>query len=1231
MAQHQRTPRLAIALLTVLTLLFALFPGLPEPAAAAELVSLSKSDFVIGYPPTAVTLSGSDAFKFKSDTRVYLYNANNSDTRAVQGVQVIDSKTLTFTLQPGLSAGKYSLLVMSYTQTTIPLTILTSYDPTNVTITPGANADIRVDWTDPNALDINDIVIQYSLIDQNSYVPVHVPRGVGTYTIKNLQHKKAYKFMIYSTKLDNTKSPGVTLTNGGAGYTAVDSTPPGDITNLAVKAVPNGFQLNWTDPVNPDYPNNPALSDLSLITVQYAEHGTSNWSEGFVVAKGVQTATLTPMNTAKRYDFRFTKLDVNGNWNYQIDTHNGYGYAGDTDPPAEVTSLHVSTGSDTSASITWYDPQTTDFHHVNVYLKSPLSTDWKFIGRADKDLQTFQLNGLAPGIDYTLKATTVDQVGNESNGSITGVFRTATLSDRNDLTNVEIKQEVSGGLVMTWPSDNVSTVDFNRFKMYYASMTATDPKDFKPTEFSNKGAKTASLRDMPRGLYKLDMRLVDSFGLMQSLQMYNNSGAGYYVSGNGTNLPADVQNVKVLGTDGINLDLTWDASSTTGTHLQVYVAERSQNPSWRLLGKVDVRNQRFTATGLSSAKDYFFKLVVLDANRNLESPGVIYDNSGYGYNVIGGDRYPPQEVTNASATVNMNSLVVSYIEPPDADFNLVNIYAKKLNSNDAVNPVPVTRGSNGTTIRDLVPGQAYTLRITTVDNSGNESAGITLNNNGAGYLIAGVGQATNEVRGAYAIPNFNQLTVRFQDPTITDYARTLVAIKKVSDATYTNEVSLSKGQNEQVFSGLDSNQAYMVRLITVTSSGKQSTGIYLGGTNGISMQPISSVSNARVTPGTNRLNVTWSDPSSTVPTGIAVEVMPMGRSVWSEPQIVRPGTGALVFNGLSGSQPYKVRITTLRNEIGSPSVILDGSSYGSGPGYTPRDTAIAAAPSHILSGNAGDTQVVSIIGRNTRFNSLSSTDVTLYGADGSAITDAIKSTTSSGSTRIDVRLSRNLVPGTYTLQVRSNEDGVLATSITVQNTAPQPEITSLSSTAANYGYGTFSMTINGDGFNSASKVVIDNGSPISASSNDSKTLTFSMPTGLQPGTHKITVSTNGVSTAPMIFTVNAFKSQVTMLSIPSVRNGIFRGECSVSNLDLNPRTAKVILIIRRNDQFVEERETTVTFNGYETKKVKVDFGGANTPYSIGPTQTISVQAFIVDDSSLTPLADPTVSYTTLNL
>jgi hypothetical protein len=186
-------------------------------------------------------------------------------------------------------------------------------------------------------------------------------------------------------------------------------------------------------------------------------------------------------------------------------------------------------------------------------------------------------------------------------------------------------------------------------------------------------------------------------------------------------------------------------------------------------------------------------------------------------------------------------------------------------------------------------------------------------------------------------------------------------------------------------------------------------------------------------------------------------------------------------------------------------------------------------------------------------------------------------------------------------------------------------------TSVNYGYTAFTLSINGDGFTSDSRVNLDNNAPIRPLSADRKLLTFTVPAGLQPGTHKITVTTNNNTTLPVQFTVHPFKSQYGSLTTPSVRNGLYRGEWVVSNMDPNARSAKVLLIIRRNGEFVETQESTLAFNGYESKRIKLDFGGVNTPYSTGPTQSLSIQAFVIDANNGTPLAEPAVYTVNLNL
>ena len=1223
------------ALLTVLTLIATLFPALPASAsyAASDKFTLSKTVLSVGYATAKIQVTGTDMFPFKSDTKVSIFDQTGNTMRVIDEVQVTDSKHMSFTINPGLREGRYTLMIQSYDVSTTDINVMTTYDPTGVVITPGVDRDFRIDWTDPTDLLGSDIVIQYGPINQQYFTaePIRVRRGVQTATIKlskaDFDRNKAYKFQVYS---DNLQGKRLDFTNGGRGYTAVDTTPPGDIKDIRVTTVSNGFRVDWT---------NPADEDLDLVTVQYAEHGTTNWSDGFVVQAPTASTVLQPLNLAKRYDLRFIKTDKYANWAYQIDNHNGYGYTFDTRPPIDVSSLNVNVQSETSAYITWYDPQTSnnagtsdpddDFHHVNIYLKSPL-TDWKLAGRVNKGVQAYTLTGLAPFIDYTVRVTSVDNRGNETlPGRISTTFKVGSNSstDLNNLTTVTIQQEVEGGLAMKWTSENLSTVDFSKFKMYYAPANKPDlkPEDWKETVTSNRGVKTASLRDIPRGLYFLQMRAYDSHGIEQELRTYRGVDGrtdGFYVSGANSGLPSDVSSVRIQPNNGREMVLTWNAAASTGTHVSIYYAERSTSPNWRFVTKVDKRDQRYVVTGLNQSTDYFFKLVAVNSTTNVESAGVIYDNSGYGYNLLNGDTHPPSEVRNASASLSLNTLNISYEEPSDPDFDIVKIYAQKVGSNEQPSVTTSQRGSNGAALRELLPGAAYTLRLTTMDIYGNESSGVSLTNNGQGYAISGGGQAIDEVRNPLLIPDSNKLTVRFLEPLASDYRSTTISIKRRTDSGYGQSQTISKGSlNEVTFYNLESNQQYQVRITTKSNSGKESNGIVLGGDTGTSLLPLSSVTDAVVTPGLNRLTVSWLDPANSVPTAVQVEVQRAGSNRWSEPLIVLPKTQQAVFHGLQANVSYKVRITAVVNNIGSAGIVLDNT-------YQPRATSLVASVPKIAQ-NSTASQTLSLLGTNTRF-SAGNTTLRMYAPNGTEMSSYLSGFSVYSQTRADVTVKQSLTPGIYKLVLRSKDDGILTTSIEIVASTSGPTLVSMSDPSLNNGYTAASVTLTGTGFAANSLVIIDSTPVSQVRYTDSQRLSFTLPAGLQPGLHKITVATGDRSSAPLAFVVHPFRTSGT-LTTPNMRNGAYRAELQVSNLDINQRRAKVIVVVRRNNQFMETKEFDQSFNGYENKTLKFDFGGTNTPYADGPTDNVSLQVFVIDSYQSSPVAEPVLIFKDLNL
>lgn len=84
------------------------------------------------------------------------------------------------------------------------------------------------------------------------------------------------------------------------------------------------------------------------------------------------------------------------------------------------------------------------------------------------------------------------------------------------------------------------------------------------------------------------------------------------------------------------------------------------------------------------------------------------------------DTTPPAEVSNVDGTQGNGHVILTWTDPADEDFNLVEI-----SYSDEGNPVQVRRGVQTATIRNLTNGTAYTFTLRTLDRNGNRSAGIT--------------------------------------------------------------------------------------------------------------------------------------------------------------------------------------------------------------------------------------------------------------------------------------------------------------------------------------------------------------------------------------------------------------------------------------------------------------------------------------------------------------------------
>lgn len=109
---------------------------------------------------------------------------------------------------------------------------------------------------------------------------------------------------------------------------------------------------------------------------------------------------------------------------YEFDVYDGV--VPDTNPPHEVANLN-SSAMDTTIDLSFTNPTDVDFAGTKIYLNDVLKAT------LDKTKTSYSLKGLTPNTTYTIKVTTFDTTGNESDGVTITVKTKIPIVDVDDL------------------------------------------------------------------------------------------------------------------------------------------------------------------------------------------------------------------------------------------------------------------------------------------------------------------------------------------------------------------------------------------------------------------------------------------------------------------------------------------------------------------------------------------------------------------------------------------------------------------------------------------------------------------------------------------------------------------------------------------------------------------------------------------------------------------------------
>jgi hypothetical protein len=180
--------------------------------------------------------------------------------------------------------------------------------------------------------------------------------------------------------------------------------------------------------------------------------------------------------------------------------------------------------------------------------------------------------------------------------------------------------------------------------------------------------------------------------------------------------PAAPVNLRVIGVGGNSVLLDWDDSPETNVAYYKVWRSTSFNGTYTLVGN-NVIPSTYNATGLSSGITYFFKVTVVTAN-NFES-GYSNTVSQLTTDVIA----PAVPVGIATSNFTTSSILLSWTPNVEGDMNHYNIYRSidNLNFSQPSPLSPQVYGVSAVVDSGLASGTTYFYKMTSVDNSGNES------------------------------------------------------------------------------------------------------------------------------------------------------------------------------------------------------------------------------------------------------------------------------------------------------------------------------------------------------------------------------------------------------------------------------------------------------------------------------------------------------------------------------
>nr|WP_246427986.1 fibronectin type III domain-containing protein [Paenibacillus phyllosphaerae] len=560
-------------------------------------------------------------------------------------------------------------------------------------------------WEDPTDIDFKQVEIAWKPRGSaDAANTVTVAKGQQWTRLTGLEAETEYQIAFRT--LDDTGNVSETIlmqSTMAASTPAPDTAGPLDITALSVQTGSDKLDLSWTDP---------ASSDLKELTVSWRKQGTEIELGSATVAKGAQQHTITGLDSDTNYEVTVTAFDQAGNSSFGVTVEAKTAIVPDTTAPLDVTELKATAGTD-KLDLSWIDPTASDLKELNVSWKKKGTTAELGSANVVKGTQKHTITGLDSNTSYEITVTAYDQAGNGSTGATVEAKTLVPPDTTAPLDVTELK----------------ATAGTDKLDLSWIDPTASDLKELK-VSWKKKGT-TAELGSaaVVKGIQKHTITGLDSD------TSYEITVIAYDQAGNGstgatveaktlvppdTTAPLDVTELKATaGTE--KLELSW-IDPTASDLKELKVSWKKKGTTAELGSAAVVKGiQKHTITGLDSDTSYEITVTAYDQAGN-GSTGVTVEAK----TTIVPDTTAPIDVTELKATVGLDKLDLSWIDPTASDLKELKVSWKKKGSTAELGSATAVKGIQKHTITGLDSDTSYEITVKAHDEAGNGSTGVMI-------------------------------------------------------------------------------------------------------------------------------------------------------------------------------------------------------------------------------------------------------------------------------------------------------------------------------------------------------------------------------------------------------------------------------------------------------------------------------------------------------------------------